>query len=682
MRDELVQTLLKDRIDGLLIANQGRATSDEVINPSTEELTKDQALLQTTTASVTQRKNLRQQQYRAAGINTPRYEPFAFNDKWRAGEDSVTVSSENFIKADKNGLYKNFYVNDISARSLLVHLRHRLFLKDEDTDADAKNPSAEVKVRCNQAFTLVKPIANQPFKAGETATLKLHDYKTKDEINLEFKDGFTGCDVRFKLDGKSEVFGFQVMPESKLLANLEFTQNNAGNCILPDATATGLQEALFLNDLSGKFSCPQKVDKWRHLIDPEDALNEKVKALLGYGLTKAQVQGNDPNIKFDLTKMPKLDAVFISSLLFRADFYGTLIRRLLEIHASRGAQIRVIVSDNVIEKTDSWRLWDASMSHPNFKYVSFKYNAQGTTGTEILSKYHRTMHTKMFLTFSKSNPDANIAIFGGRNISDCYAFREPKDMSKVPFVSNYNPDSYLYFSDYEVEFQNPALTRDLMAQWFTFYNIDYGSMNVRNTNVNFRGGAVTPNYFRLDPKQVLVRNFMSFPFRGDMALEDFYVLAFDTARASIKIMTPYFSPTKRIGEAMERASARGVKVEVITGFNFNGDTFDEMLGTVNIAAANRFLGKIQMYDYSEPDTVLHSKIVTIDDRISLVGSPNLNQRSFYHDSESSVMVYSAEYNKQLGDYFSSYKKKSQLMTEKKKATYWKKVLVRMFQQDF
>ncbi len=105
-----------------------------------------------------------------------------------------------------------------------------------------------------------------------------------------------------------------------------------------------------------------------------------------------------------------------------------------------------------------------------------------------------------------------------------------------------------------------------------------------------------------------------------------FLLAIDGARSSIKITNPYFVPDTPILEAMERAVARGVRVDVIMA----GEA-DTNLDRIVRKASQGMFGRaleagIRIHEYR--GALLHAKTLTVDGRWSSVGSANLDRRSF------------------------------------------------------
>jgi phosphatidylserine/phosphatidylglycerophosphate/cardiolipin synthase-like enzyme len=156
----------------------------------------------------------------------------------------------------------------------------------------------------------------------------------------------------------------------------------------------------------------------------------------------------------------------------------------------------------------------------------------------------------------------------------------------------------------------------------------------------------------------------------------------DSAEKSVRLSTPYFRPTKIIGEAMERAVKRGVDVSLITRIDLSGDTAAIILGEVNKAGINQFLNKIKVFEYTEPAVILHSKIVLIDGKYSFIGSVNLNKRSFVHDTENGIMIYDQAFNQKMNSIMDTYKLTSREVTEKQKIALWKKAIIGIFDEEF
>jgi len=106
------------------------------------------------------------------------------------------------------------------------------------------------------------------------------------------------------------------------------------------------------------------------------------------------------------------------------------------------------------------------------------------------------------------------------------------------------------------------------------------------------------------------------------------------AQDSLTITTPYFVPDDALIAALLTARDRGVTVTLILPAQVDSALaryasqafYDELLEA-----------GVQIWLYGEG--MLHSKTITIDDRIALVGSVNFDQRSIWINHEISVILY-------------------------------------------
>ena len=110
-----------------------------------------------------------------------------------------------------------------------------------------------------------------------------------------------------------------------------------------------------------------------------------------------------------------------------------------------------------------------------------------------------------------------------------------------------------------------------------------------------------------------------------------YVQLISKARKEILITTPYFLPSQRIRRALRRAAKRGVKIKVLLPKVSDHAVLDSF--------RNRYLRRIYhdnitIYYYPK---ILHSKLLISDDKFFLMGSSNLDYRSFMHQFELNLL---------------------------------------------
>ncbi len=107
------------------------------------------------------------------------------------------------------------------------------------------------------------------------------------------------------------------------------------------------------------------------------------------------------------------------------------------------------------------------------------------------------------------------------------------------------------------------------------------------------------------------------------------------ARRRLLIVTPYFVPDDSLMLAITNAALRGVHVTLI-----NSVVADQVM----VAGAQRsyyeqlLLAGVDLQLYNEP-ILLHAKTIAVDDEMAMIGSSNLDIRSFTLDLEVSLVVY-------------------------------------------
>jgi cardiolipin synthase A/B len=107
-----------------------------------------------------------------------------------------------------------------------------------------------------------------------------------------------------------------------------------------------------------------------------------------------------------------------------------------------------------------------------------------------------------------------------------------------------------------------------------------------------------------------------------------------SANERITVCTPYFVPDESMLNALRTAVARGVRVRLYLGSTpRHSVTYHAQCSYHEDLARDG----IEVYLYPSPH-VLHSKFVLVDDQVAVVGSSNLDIRSFALDHEINLMI--------------------------------------------
>lgn len=289
---------------------------------------------------------------------------------------------------------------------------------------------------------------------------------------------------------------------------------------------------------------------------------------------------------------------------------------VLRQRASAGVEVRVIIDalgngkrKNSLKPADIKDLRRAGIEviifgPPRFPWVK-----------DILHREHR----KMVII------DGHIAYTGGMNIADYY-------LKGKPSIGAWRDMHVRITGEVCAEFQRTFIS---------FWNLQTGQ--------NLRGEA----YYHTLPMPPALPSLLTatgttmgfitrtpsatsaWPYRQNSIARDTYCAAIDAARRHIQIVNPYFAPSPRLRRALRRAIERGVDVEIMIS------ACSDINVTPRIVehSAHRMMklgARIHVFEGG----FHHSKIMTVDDSLSIVGSINMDHRSLYCDYEDAVVVIS------------------------------------------
>jgi cardiolipin synthase len=100
----------------------------------------------------------------------------------------------------------------------------------------------------------------------------------------------------------------------------------------------------------------------------------------------------------------------------------------------------------------------------------------------------------------------------------------------------------------------------------------------------------------------------------------------------IAISTPYFLPDQSLRQALARAVQRGVRVRVLVP----GRLADQRL--VRLASRRMyrelFHAGIRLFEYRP--AMMHAKVLVVDNAWAVIGTTNIDNRSFEHNDEVNV----------------------------------------------
>ncbi len=124
--------------------------------------------------------------------------------------------------------------------------------------------------------------------------------------------------------------------------------------------------------------------------------------------------------------------------------------------------------------------------------------------------------------------------------------------------------------------------------------------------------------------------------------QQFIVALLYAARRRVVITTPYFVPDEPVLQAVRSATLRGVEVHLIVSMHAN-----QMVTQLAQRSFYETLLECGVIIHLYEPRFLHAKHLSVDDEIVLLGSTNMDIRSFALNAEINLVVYDREVAKQL-----------------------------------
>lgn len=150
------------------------------------------------------------------------------------------------------------------------------------------------------------------------------------------------------------------------------------------------------------------------------------------------------------------------------------------------------------------------------------------------------------------------------------------------------------------------------------------------------------------------------PYEREDTLGAVNLLAIDAAQKSILLSHAYFLPNRKLKAALIRAGKRGVKIEVIVP----GERIDTAVVREVSKSHWPELMDAGAKIYEFQPSMMHAKLMVIDDTLSVIGSGNFDDRSFFINDELNVVVLGEDFSKRQRVMFERDRERSKRMTKR------------------
>lgn len=308
------------------------------------------------------------------------------------------------------------------------------------------------------------------------------------------------------------------------------------------------------------------------------------------------------------------DHIHIEYYIFNADSIGCQIIDLLIEKAQEGVKVRFIYDDfgsREIRKKQVSRLKLGGVE----AFPFYKIKLIG-----FANRLNYRNHRKIIVV------DGAIGFIGGINVSDKY-------------INSSESKNRLYWRDTHLMIQGPAVR--------TLQYVFVGDWNYCSGTSLILDSSFFPKESQLKSSSgKIVQMAASGPDSDTPLIEQTLMQAISSAKKEILITTPYFIPGESLLTILKVAAFSGIKIKLLVpGIS------DSRL--VNFAARS-YYGRLlsagaEIYCYQKG--FVHAKTMVVDQQLAMVGTANMDIRSFDLNFEINAIVYDEEIAKELSEAF-------------------------------
>lgn len=378
-------------------------------------------------------------------------------------------------------------------------------------------------------------------------------------------------------------------------------------------------------DLVKAYNVPQADNKYYELME---LLKENNSSPV-FHKNKVTVLNNG-EAKFKLLK-EKLKAaknhIHIEYYIFKSDNIGMEIMDILIEKVKNGVQVRMVL-DRLgtlsLKKKDIRRLRKAGIDVVIYSY--FLAPLLRFINTQINYRNHR----KIVII------DGETAFIGGMNVGDEYLGK-----GKL----GYWRDTHL------------MIEGDCVLGLQAVFIDDFCMVKkVMDKSLGYKGEI--DDYFRnFENEGKVLQIAQSGPYSKNPTIMQSLIVMINKAKEHIYITTPYFVPTESVMTALKISALGGIKIKIL--FPGKSDHFPVYYASRTYLSELLSYG-IEVYFYDKK-SFIHSKVITVDGEISMVGTANMDIRSFELNYEINTVIYDEETTKELEEQFFVDLKKSKIV---------------------
>ncbi len=291
--------------------------------------------------------------------------------------------------------------------------------------------------------------------------------------------------------------------------------------------------------------------------------------------------------------------IHLEYFIIRDDYTGNKLKDMLIEKARQGVQVRFLYDGLGSRKLG--KKYIKALRQGGVKTAAFLPFKLPIPSTWMNYRNHRKI----------AIIDGEVGLIGGMNIGDEYIT---------------GGDLFSSWRDTQIEIKGDAL--DLLQGIFI-------------SDWTFTTGEeiLATGYFPLreDLPGQAIQIAASGPDGNSQSIHHAYFTAIATAKKHIYIVTPYLIPDEAIATALKAAALSGVDVRII----FPGNPDHRVVNWASFSYFSELLeAGVKIYLYQKG--FIHSKTLTVDGVVAVVGTANMDMRSFYYSFEINAFIYDRE----------------------------------------
>lgn len=299
--------------------------------------------------------------------------------------------------------------------------------------------------------------------------------------------------------------------------------------------------------------------------------------------------------------------ILLEYYLIHNDHSGAELAQELAAAVQRGVTVKLIY--DYFGCLDTPASYFRNLSKNGVKQLQFNV----PSFTRGFYGFDKRDHRKMTIV------DGTLAFLGGFNIGDEYAGRVADKRS---------------FRDLGFSIRGEAVG-ELEAIFHETWN---GEQDERAVRV----AAERPGQTDTENGDAAVNIISGGPRQRRFYIREAFQVNIASAAEEILIATPYFVPGPRIIRSLLRAVRRGVRVRLLLPARSDVPLV-LLLGRSSYATLLK--GGVEIYELERE--ILHAKVMLIDAERTVIGSANLDQRSFHRNYEINCMVDNVQFGGQI-----------------------------------